>query len=851
MLAKHSLIIMTIKKVTTADLKTLPLSELYAITGSSADGLRTDEAIKRSKLFGYNEFKAVKKVHPFFLFLGYFKNPLIIILIVAATISGLTGSLRSMAIILSMIFLSIVLNFYQERKSDKAAEKIARRIAIRAKLLRNGQEQEIETKYIVPGDIILLSAGDIVPADGRIISADDFFLNEASLTGESLPLEKYADNDNVIFAGTNVVSGFGRYLATNTGITTEFGQIAQRLSRPEPQNAFEKGINSFGYLIIRVIVFIVAIIFLINAIMHKGILNSFLFALAVAVGVTPELLPMIMSINMAKGAAKMARGGVLVKRLNSIPTFGSIDILATDKTGTLTEDRITLIKHIDIFGQESEDIFKSAYINGYFETGIKSILDEAILSHKRLEMDGYEKIEELPYDFNRKRSSIVYEHGGHLTMITKGAPEEVFKISTSYYEGQTIIPINPEILRRAQAVYDELSSQGLRVLAIAEKEIRERKSQYPLSEENGLVLKGFMAFYDPPKFDVKETLEFMKEHGVEMKILTGDSPLVTKKICADIGLEVKGIITGEDLDLNRLTDEEIYKKVREATICARLSPSQKEKIIVELKRNGLVVGYLGDGINDAPSLKAADVGISVDNAVDIAKETADIILMKKGLKELMEGVIEGRKTFGNTMKYLLMGLSSNFGNMFSMIGASLFLPFFPMTAGQILLNNFIYDTSQLSIPSDNVDPEYLKKPKHWNIGFIKKYMLVFGPISSLFDFLTFYVLFGVLHLSQGAFQAGWFVESLATQTLVIYVIRTQKIPFLQSRPSKALLATTLGAVILGVILTMKGLGYIFGFEPLPFVAFLVIFGLVLIYLFMVELIKQQFYKRIARNQSQG
>lgn len=842
---------MTVKKVTTADLKALPLSELYAITGSSADGLRTDEAIKRSKLFGYNEFKAVKKIHPFFLFLGYFKNPLIIILIVAATISGLTGGLRSMAIILSMIFLSIVLNFYQERKSDKAAEKIARRIAIRAKLLRNGQEQELETKYIVPGDIILLSAGDIVPADGRIISADDFFLNEASLTGESLPLEKYADNDNVIFAGTNVVSGFGRYLATNTGITTEFGQIAQRLSRPEPQNAFEKGINSFGYLIIRVIVFIVAIIFLINAIMHKGILNSFLFALAVAVGVTPELLPMIMSINMAKGAAKMAKGGVLVKRLNSIPTFGSIDILATDKTGTLTEDRITLIKHIDIFGQESEDIFKSAYINGYFETGIKSILDEAILSHKRLEMDGYVKIEELPYDFNRKRSSIVYEHGGRLTMITKGAPEEVFKISSSYYEGQTIIPINPEILRRAQAAYDELSSQGLRVLAIAEKGIAERKKQYPLSEESGLTLKGFMAFYDPPKFDVKETLEFMKEHGVEMKILTGDSPLVTKKICADIGLEVKGIITGEDLDLNRLTDEEIYKKVREATICARLSPSQKEKIIVELKRNGLVVGYLGDGINDAPSLKAADVGISVDNAVDIAKETADIILMKKGLKELMEGVIEGRKTFGNTMKYLLMGLSSNFGNMFSMIGASLFLPFFPMTAGQILLNNFIYDASQLSIPSDNVDPEYLKKPKHWNIGFIKKYMIVFGPISSLFDFLTFYVLFAVLHLNQGAFQAGWFVESLATQTLVIYVIRTQKIPFLQSRPSKALLATTLGAVIIGIILTMKGLGYIFGFEPLPVIAFLVIFGMVLIYLAMVELIKQQFYKRIARNQSQG
>lgn len=835
---------MPTNKATTEELKTLPLSELYTVTGSSADGLKTAEAIKRSKIFGYNEFRMVKKVSPLIIFLNYFKNPLIIILIVAALISGLTGELRSMAIILSMIFLSIVLNFYQERKSDKAAEKISRRIAIRAQILRDGQKQELETKYIVPGDIIFLAAGDIVPADGRLINADDLFLNEASLTGESLPLEKMLGGNETVFAGTNVVSGFGRYLATNTGITSEFGQIAQRLSRPEPQNAFEKGVNNFGYLIIRVIIFIVAIIFLINAIMHKGILNSLLFALAVAVGVTPELLPMIMSINMAKGAAKMAKNGVLVKRLNSIPTFGSMDILATDKTGTLTEDRITLIKHINIFGQDSDEIFTSAYINGYFETGIKSILDEAILNHKKLEMAGYQKVEELPYDFNRKRSSIVYEHGGRLTMVTKGAPEEIFGISLKYYDGAAIKILTPEILDRAKQVYEDLSNQGLRVLAIAEKEISERKKQYPFTEENSLILKGFMAFYDPPKKDVAATLSFMKKHGIEMKILTGDSPLVTKKICSDIGLEVKGIITGQDLDLNRLTDEEIYKKAKDATICARLSPSQKEKIILEMKRNGLVVGYLGDGINDAPSLKAADVGISVDNAVDVAKETADIILMKKGLKELMEGVVEGRKTFGNTMKYLLMGLSSNFGNMFSMIGASLFLPFFPMTAGQILLNNFIYDTSQLSIPSDNVDSEYLKKPKHWDIGFIKKYMLIFGPISSLFDFLTFFVLFGVLHLNQGAFQAGWFIESLATQTLVIYIIRTQKIPFLQSRPSKLLLATTLGAVLLGYILTMRGIGHIFGFNPLPIVALLAIFGMVLIYLIMAELIKQQFYKRV-------
>ncbi len=837
------------KKITTADLRKLPLRELFSLTASTPQGLTTEEARERAKVFGFNEFKRVKKVSPVILFLNYFKNPLIIILIVAAFISGLTGEIRSMAIILSMIFLSIILNFYQERKSDRAAEKIASRLAIKALLWRDGREQEIAVRDIVPGDIIVLAAGDIVPADGRLISANDFFLNEASLTGESLPNEKFSESNDVIFAGTNVVSGSASYLATNTGITTEFGQIAQSLIRPEPQNAFEKGINSFGFLIVRVIVLIVAVIFLINAIMHKGLFNSFLFALAVAVGVTPELLPMIMSINMAKGAAKMAKGGVLVKRLNSIPTFGSMDILATDKTGTLTEDRITLIQHVDIFGRESEEIFLSAYVNGYFETGIKSILDEAILAHKKLDLRGYEKIEELPYDFNRKRSSIVYGYGGRMILITKGAPEEIFKICANYQDGNQVHLMTSEVLSQAKKIYDALSSQGLRVLAIAEKEIFERKKQYPLSEENTLTLKGFMAFYDPPKVDVKATLEFMKEHGVAIKILTGDSPLVTKKICADIGLEVKGIITGEDLDLNRLTDEEIYKRVKDATICARLSPSQKEKIIIELKRNGSIVGYLGDGINDAPSLKAADVGISVDNAVDIARETADIILMKKGLEELMNGVIEGRKTFGNTMKYLLMGLSSNFGNMFSMIGASLFLPFFPMTAGQILLNNFIYDASQLSIPSDNVDPEYLKKPKHWNIKFIKKYMMVFGPISSLFDFLTFYVLYSLLHLSGGAFQAGWFVESLATQTLVIYVIRTQKLPFIESSPSRYLLATTLGAVGLAIIITLNRFGSFFGFEPLPFAALISIIGMVILYLVMVELVKQRFYKHISKEEA--
>jgi len=835
---------MNISKINNDELKNLSLTDLYKKLDATPDGLKTSEAIERSKEFGYNQLTAVKKQNIILKFLSYFKNPLILILIAASLISGLTGQLKNMVIILSMIFLSVLLNFYQEHKSSKAAEKISKRVAIQAKILRDGKEQELATKFIVPGDVILLSAGDIVPADGKIISADDFFLNEASLTGESLPVEKMVDENNVVFSGTNVISGFSRFLVTTIGLETEFGKIAKTISRPEIENAFEKGIKSFGFLIVRVIAVIVSVIFIINAIMHKGFFDSFLFALAVAVGVTPELLPMIMSVNMSKGAMKMAKGGVLVKRLNSIPTFGSIDLLCTDKTGTLTEDKVTVIKHVDIFGENSDSVFESAYINGFFETGIKNILDKAILEHKTLDLSGYKKIEEIPYDFNRKRSSVFSEHANAITMITKGAPEEIFKICSNYIDkGETKL-ITPDILSKAKKTHDELSSQGFRILAIAEKTISTKKEKYDYSEEVNLILQGFMVFYDPPKIDVKETLVFMKAYGIDIKILTGDGPLITQKICSDLDLPVTGIITGDELDLNVLTDEEIYKKVKNATICARMSPSQKEKIIYELKRNGLIVGYLGDGINDAPSLKAADVGISVENAVDVAKETADIILMRKGLKELMDGVIEGRKTFGNTMKYLLMGLSSNFGNMFSMIGASLFLPFFPMTASQILLNNFLYDTSQLSIPTDNVDSEYLKKPKHWNMGFIKRYMIIFGLISTVFDLLTFYFLFTIFHLNEGTFQAGWFIESLATQILVVYIIRTQKIPFIQSRPSKTLTFATLGILAIGLIITLDGIGSFFGFDPLPLNAYLIIAALVIIYLLIVEGVKQLFYKKL-------
>ncbi len=831
------------------DYKNSGIDELFKKLDSRAEGITTKEAIKRTATGGANEIAKQKKIPPLIKFLSYFKNPLVVILIIAALLSGATGEIKNSIIITLMILLSVILNFYQEHKSNKAAAEIAKKLSVKAVVLRDGEKKEIPAKYIAPGDIVLLSAGDLVPADGKLIQSDDFFINESALTGESFPVEKSAagrEKNSLVFSGTNVVSGYSSFLVVNVGANTEYGKIAGKLSAPTEINAFESGIRDFGYLIIKAIIAIVLIIFLINAFTKKDFLDSFIFSIAVAVGVTPELLPMIMSINMAKGSINMAKKGVIVKRLSAIPDFGSMDILCTDKTGTLTEDKITLIKYLDVFGQENQEVLRAAYINGFFETGIKSVLDKAILDFKHIDIKNLRKIDEIPYDFMRRRSSVVYAEEKNRVMVTKGAPEEMLKICSHYFNGKKSAKISAAALKKINALYDNLSADGFRVLAIARKTIDEIKDVYPKNEESEMILMGFTAFFDPPKKSVKETLDFMRYHGIEIKILTGDSPLVTKKVCDEIGLPIKKIVSGEDLDFNKMTSENISALALGANIFARLSPIQKEKIISALRKKGFVVGYLGDGINDAPSLKSADVGISVENAVNVTKETADIILIKKGLKELMDGVLEGRKTFGNTMKYLMMGLSSNFGNMFSMIGAALYLPFFPMLPGQILLNNFIYDASQLSIPLDNVDEEYLKKPKHWDMNFIKKFMFVFGPISSLFDFATFYLLFSIFNLSGSAFQTGWFIESLATQTLVIYIIRTRKIPFLQSMPSKFLIISTIGAVLAGIILTMPFIDSFFGFTALPLKVLLAIFALVLVYLLVVELAKQIFYKKIYR-----
>jgi len=829
--------------------KTDSLEKLFKDLKSSERGLVEEEARGRIKIFGRNQITKKKKVHPVMHFLKYFKDPLVMILLIAATISGFVGEVKNAVIIIAIVFLSVAMKFYQEYKSGQAAEKLAKKLTITATVIRDGIKKEIFVKFIVPGDLVLLSAGDIVPADGRIVQANDFFVNQSVLTGESFPVEKTVkagdeENSNIVFSGTIVVAGSANFLVTRTGINSEYGKIADKIVQPEETNAFEVGLRSFGFLIIRITIFIVLAIFLINAFLKHNYFESFIFSLAVAVGLTPELLPMILSMNMAKGSVLMAKKGVIVKRLNAIPDFGSMDILCADKTGTLTENKITVVKYLDVFGQTSEKVLRQAYLNGFFETGLKSLLEKAILDFKHIKVEGVKKLDEIPYDFIRKRLSVVVEENNQRLMITKGAAEEIFKICSFYHNGEEEKKLTEDFIKRLARINEDLGNQGFRVLAVATKQFDDKKDVYAKNDETNMSFSGFIAFYDPPKRGVKEILKLIKSYNIEIKILTGDSPLVTKKTCQDIGLEITGIILGEEMD--KLSNQALVAKAVEANLFARVTPEQKDRIISVLRKRNLVVGYLGDGINDAPALKSANVGISVNNAVDVAKEIADIILLKKGLKELMDGVIEGRKTFGNTMKYMMMGLSSNFGNMFSLIGAALYLPFLPMLPSQILLNNFLYDFSQFTIPLDNVDQEYLLKPKHWNISFIRDFMYIFGPISSVFDLLTFYLLYSVFHLTAASFQTGWFLESLATQTLVIYIIRTKKIPFFNSQPSKYLILSTTVVVLIGVILATTFLGKYFNFTPLPWQIITVIFGLVAVYLLLVELTKYVFYKKFSR-----
>jgi len=825
-------------------------------------GLSSAEAEAALQKWGPNEIVHIRKLSAVEDFFSRFTNPLVLILMVAAILSGFLGDKISAITIIAIVFLSIVLDFVNTHKSQKAAEALKNQVTTMVAVTRDGKSGSIPLSHIVPGDIVTLVPGNIVPADGVVLEAKDFFINESSLTGESFPVEKVF-GDKVVM-GSGVTTGNATVRVEATGTNTKYSHIAAALSARQAPTEFDRSIKSFSALIIKVTFILVTFIFLVNALFRHDFLQSFLFSIALAIGLTPELLPVIISLNLSKGSLAMAKHGVIVKKLSAIQNFGSMDVLCTDKTGTLTEDRISLFKYIDGAGNSSEEVFDWAYVSSSYSSGSANPLDSAVIdfhkaarAEKKIErelLSEYKKVDEIPFDYDRKRTGIVVEKilkngkpGGRV-LISKGATEELIKVC-SFGVGAKAKARRSEILN----LYKTLSEDGFRVLALAIKPIKIKKEDreaearreiYNKNDETAMKFMGFLAFLDPAKKSVTQTLALLEKYGIEIKILTGDNELVTKKIAGDIQLPVRGILTGAELDT--LHDGGLETAIKNTTIFARVSPEQKQRIIKALQRAGRVVGYMGDGINDAPSLKSADVGISVENAVDISRESADIVLLKKSLETLTRGVVEGRKTFANTLKYLMMDLSSNFGNMFSMAGASLILSFLPMLPSQILFNNMLYDASQFAIPLDNVDVDYIERPTKFSIGFIKKFMVIFGILSSAFDFVTFFTFYFLFHFGAGPFQTAWFLESITTQTFVVYIIRTRKIPFLQSSPSRSLIVSTVGVVIIAWIMVFAPIGKFLEFTPLSLVSIIAIIIITAAYLVLSQYVKEWFYKRVVK-----
>ncbi len=831
---------------------TRSLAETLAEVRGSEAGLTSEEAAARLKAFGPNELAPPRRFAAIREIVRYLANPLVLVLLLASSVSAVFGQLVSSIVIAAMLVLSIALNFTQVYRSQRAAAGLRERVGQLATVRRDGATREVPAREVVPGDVIQLSAGDLVPADARLLAAKDLFLNEAALTGESLPTEKHPRPDGVpgattgdagtaVFHGTSVVSGVGTALIVRTGGSTEFGRVAARLATRPPDTEFERGTRRFGLLILEVVVFLVLFVFFVNALFRRDPLESFLFAVALAVGLTPELLPMIVSVTLSSGAVRMAKKKVIVKRLAAIENFGSMDILCSDKTGTLTLGEITVDRHVNLRGLNDENVIRLAALNSAYKTGLKTPMDEAIVRHEHPEVSRYRSVDEVPFDFQRRRVSVVVEDGGQRLLITKGAPESVLPACASVELDGAAKPLDAEARAEADHIFRQLSADGYRVLAVASRAV-ERQAAYTVADERDLTLVGFAAFLDPPHEGVAETLAALREDGVVVKILTGDNELVTRKICAQVGFPAGEIVLGDEID--RMSDPALAVVAERTTVFARVSPMQKNRLVQALRSHGHVVGCVGDGINDAPALRSADVGISVQNAVDVAKDAADIILLEKRLSVLHDGVVEGRRSFGNIMKYVLMGTSSNFGNMLSMAAASLFLPFLPMLPLQIILNNFLYDLAQVAIPSDRVDRSYLVKPRRWNVAFIRRFMLVLGPISSLYDFATFAIMLFVFHADQELFRTGWFVESLATQTLVIFVIRTAARPW-ASAPSRALAFGATACVVVGAVLPYTPLAPWLGFEPPPLLFFGFLVGMVVTYLALVELVKGWFYRRYA------
>jgi Mg2+-importing ATPase len=830
--------------------------------GTQLGGLSEAEASSRLKQVGTNEIAREKPPSALMRLLSNVKNPLVLLLLALGVLSFLTGDQRATVVIFVMLVLGVVLRFFQEMRADNAAAKLKAMVSNTATLVRGGAEKEVSLKMLVPGDIIRLAAGDMVPADVRVLSAKDLFLNQAALTGEALPVEKKAapasatvqnplDLPNLCFLGSNVESGSATAVVIQTGDRTYFGSLAATIVGQRQLTSFDKGVNKFTWLMIRFIAVMVPAVFLINGFSKHNWLEAFLFAMAVAVGLTPEMLPMIVTVNLSKGALAMARKKVIVKRLNAIQNFGAMDVLCTDKTGTLTQGKIVLEKHLDVHGNPSEKVLHYGYLNSYHHTGLKNLLDEAILDHEELEerlkaKQKYRKIDEIPFDFVRRRMSVVVEdETGLNTLICKGAVDEVMSLCTRVEVKGELIEVLPEHDAKRRQLADDLNAQGFRVIALAYKQIPGGPDEpvYSVKDESDLVLLGFLAFLDPPKDTATEALKRLLRLGVNVKVLTGDNEIITAYICKEVGLPVEHLLLGSQIE--SMSETQLAEAVVATSVFARLAPAQKEHIIRALQNKGHVVGFMGDGINDAPALKAADVGISVDSAVDIAKESSDIILLENSLLVMEQGVLEGRRVFGNIVKYIKMAASSNFGNMFSVVGASAFLPFLPMLPIQVLTNNLLYDFSQTTIPTDQVDDEWLIKPRAWAIEKILRFILFIGPISSLFDYLTFYIMLHVFNCwhNPALFHTGWFVESLFTQTLIIHIIRTNKIPFIESRASWPLIFTSVIIVAAGAWLTVSPLANALGFVPLPPRYWLFLAGMLLGYAVLTQVVKSWFIRR--------
>jgi len=828
------------------------------------DGLTLPDVEERLEQYGRNEVAKEKKRTWLTRLWENVKNPLVILLVVLGIISYLTGDLRATIMILVMVLLGIVLRFFQESRADHAAEELRAMVSTTATVLREGKRQEIPLQDLVPGDVITLSAGDMVPADVRLLAARDLFLNQSALTGESLPIEKLPgvtcdananpfEMSNLCFLGSNVESGTGTAAVVQTGSNTYFGSLASNIVGQRILTSFDKGVNQFTWLMISFMLVMVPLVFLFNGLSKHNWIEAFLFALAVAVGLTPEMLPMIVTVNLSKGAISMSKKKVIVKRLNSIQNFGAMDVLCTDKTGTITEGHIILEKYIDVKGNPSQHVLNYGYMNSYYQTGLRNLIDEAILRHVDLNDDLqvdelYRKIDELPFDFQRKRMSVIVEDdlGRHI-LICKGAVEEIMAISTHVEINGEVLEVLPEHDEHRRQRVRNLNAEGYRVIAIAYRVFPggNEAPHYSIADESNLTLLGYMAFLDPPKSTTPEALGKLKEHSVAVKILTGDNDAVTVCICKQVGIPVEHILLGSDVE--GMSEAQLAEAVETISVFAKLSPSHKERIIRALQSRGHVVGFLGDGINDAPALRAADVGISVNSAVDIAKESSDIILLESSLLVLEQGVMEGRRVFGNIIKYIKMAASSNFGNMFSVLGGSIFLPFVPMLPIQVLTNNLLYDFSQTAIPTDEVDAEWLKVPRKWAISELRRFIVFIGPISSIFDYATYFLMLYVFNCwaNPALFHTGWFIESIFTQTLIIHVIRTNKIPFIQSRASKALLFTSLAIVAVAAWLPYSPLSSALGLVPLPATYWLFLLGMLVSYIFLTQIVKTWFVRKFA------